>query len=73
VLGTKLNQEIVMPLDFDPAVINHPGSMSNCSRRPSVILPVFNGGKEWIGRTQAKLALDASIQDRERARQETVY
>ena len=35
--------------------------------------PIFNGGKEYIGRDQAQLAKDASIKDRERARQETVY
>jgi outer membrane protein TolC len=73
VLGTKLNQEIVMPADFNPAVINHPEPMSNYNTRLSVMQPVFNGGKEYLGRTQAKLARDASIQDRERMRQETVY
>jgi len=73
VLGTKLNQEIVTPADFDPAIINHPEPMSNYNTRLSVMQPVFNGGKEYTGRTQAKLALDASIQDRERARQEIVY
>lgn len=35
--------------------------------------PVFNGGREYIGRTQAALARDASVQDRERTRQETIY
>jgi outer membrane protein TolC len=73
VLGTKLNQEIVTPADFNPSVINHPEPMSNYNTRLSVMQPVFNGGKEYIGRTQAKLARDASIQDRERARQEMVY
>jgi outer membrane protein len=73
VLGTKLNQEIVTPADFDSAVINHPEPISNYNTRLSVMQPVFNGGREYIGRTQAKLALDASIQDRERARQEMVY
>jgi outer membrane protein TolC len=73
VLGTKLNQEIVTPADFNPTVINQPEPISNYNTRLSVMQPVFNGGKEYIGRTQAKLARDASIQDRERARQETVY
>ncbi len=72
-LGTKLNQEIVTPGDFNPAVINHPGSISNYNTRLSVVQPVFNGGKEYLGRTQAKLAKEASVQDHERARQETVY
>lgn len=73
VLGTKLNQEIVSPADFAPDAINHPDPISNYNTRLAVIQPVWNGGKEYIGRTQAKLAKDASIQDRERTRQETVY
>ena len=73
VLGTKLNQEIVTQSDFNPTVINNPEPISNYNTRLSVVQPVFNGGKEYIGRTQAKLAKDASVQDRERARQETVY
>ncbi len=73
VLGTKLNQEIVTPADFNPSVINNPEPLSNYNTRLSVVQPVFNGGKEYLGRAQAKLAKDASIQDRERARQETVY
>lgn len=72
-LGTKLNQEILTPSDFNPAVINNPEPISNYNTRLSVVQPLFNGGKEYIGRTQAKLAKDASVQDRERARQETVY
>lgn len=73
VLGAKLNQEIVTPTDFNPAVMNHPEPISNYNTRISVMQPVFNGGKEYIGRTQAKLAMDASVQDRERVRQETVF
>jgi outer membrane protein TolC len=73
VFGTKLNQEIVTQSDFNPAAINNPEAIANYNTRLSVIQPVFNGGKEYIGRAQAKLAKEASIQDRERTRQETVY
>jgi outer membrane protein TolC len=73
VLGTKLNQEIVTPADFDPAVMNHPDPISNYNTRLAVMQPVWNGGKEYVGRKQATLAREASIQDRERARQETVF
>lgn len=73
VLGTKLNQEILTPSDFSPAVINNPEPISNYNTRLSAVQPIFNGGKEYLGRTQAKLAKDASVQDRERTRQETVY
>jgi outer membrane protein len=72
-LGTKLNQEIVTPADFDPAVLNHPDPVSNFNTRLAVMQPVWSGGKEYIGRKQATLAREASIQDRERARQETVF
>jgi len=73
VLGTKLNQEILTPSDFNPSVINNPEPISNYNTRLSVVQPIFNGGKEYISRTQAKLAKGASVQDRERARQETIY
>ncbi len=73
VFGTRLNQEIVMPQDFDVNVINHPDSISNYNTRFAVIQPVFNGGREYLGVRQAKLSRDASVQDRERERQETVY
>ena len=73
VLGTKLNQASVTPSDFNPAVINDPDPMSNYNTRLAVIQPVFNGGKEYLGVKQARLALEASAQDRARARQETVF
>lgn len=73
VLGTKLNREIVTPADFNPTTINNPEPISNYNTRLSVIQPVFNGGRDHLGRAQARLARDASIQDRERARQEAAY
>jgi len=72
-LGTKLNQEIVSPVDFNPTVMNNPGAISNYNTRLAIVQPIFNGGKEYVGRKQATLAKDASLQDRERARQETIY
>lgn len=73
VFGTKLNQELVTPQDLDVNVINHPEPVSNYNTRFAVVQPVFNGGKDYLGVRQAKLSRDASVQDRERARQETVY
>ncbi len=40
VLGTKLNQEIVGPSDFDPRVMNHPEPISNYNTRLSVMQPL---------------------------------
>jgi outer membrane protein TolC len=72
-LGTKLNREIITPADFDPSVMNDPQAISNYTTRLAVVQPVFNGGKVYIGRKQASLAKEASVQDRERTKQETVY
>jgi outer membrane protein TolC len=73
VFGTKLNQEIVSPADFNPAVINNPDPASNYNTRLAVMQPVYNGGKEYLGMKQAKLAQDAAAQDRNRTRQEMVF
>ncbi len=73
VLGTKLNQESVTPSDFNPVVMNDPDPMSNYNTRLAVMQPVFNGGKEYLGVKQARLASEAAGQDRVRARQETVF
>ncbi len=73
VLGAKLNQATVTPSDFNPAVMNDPDPMSNYNTRLAVIQPVFNGGKEYLGVKQARLASEAAAQDRARARQETVF
>lgn len=72
VLGTKLNQEIVTPADFNPAVMNNPETISNYNTRLAIMQPIWNSGKEYIGRSQAQLAREASVQDRERTKQETV-
>ena len=73
VLGTKLNQESVTPSDFNPAVINDPDTISNYNTRLSVMQPVFNGGKEYLGVKQAKLGREAAVMDRNRSRQETMF
>ena len=73
VLGTKLNQAAVTPSDFNPVVMNDPDPMSNYNTRLSVVQPVFNGGKEYLGIRQARLASEAVAQDRSRVRQETVF
>lgn len=73
VLGTRLNQETVTPLDFAPDAINHPDPASNYNTRLAVMQPVFNGGREYLGMKQAKLARDSAARDRDRTRQETVF
>ncbi len=73
VFGTKLNQEAVSLSDFNPAVINDPEAASDYNTRLSVMQPVWNGGKEYFGVRQARLARDASLSQRERRKQETVF
>jgi TolC family type I secretion outer membrane protein len=72
-LGTKLNQEIVAPMDFAPDAINHPDPISNYNTRLAVMQPLWNGGKEYLGLKQAGLAREAAAMDRNRTRQETVF
>jgi outer membrane protein len=72
-LGTKLNQEIVTPMDFAPDAINNPDPISNYNTRLAVMQPVWNGGKEYLGLKQAGLAREAAVMDRNRTRQETVF
>ncbi len=73
VLGTRLNREIVSQSDFNPPNMNNPDAISNYNTRLSVTQPLFNGGREYIGRSQAKLGQEASVLQRDRTRQETVY
>lgn len=73
VLGTKLNQEMVTPSDFNPVVMNDPDTISNYNTRLSVMQPVYNGGKEYLGVKQAKLGREAAVMDRNRSRQETMF
>ena len=73
VFGTKLNQANVTLADFDPNVINNPDATQNFNTRLSVMQPIYNGGKAYLGVKQAKLNREASIHERERTRQSTVY
>jgi TolC family type I secretion outer membrane protein len=72
-LGTKLNQEIISPMDFAPDTINNPDPISNYNTRLAVMQPIWNGGKEYLGLKQAGLAREAAVMDRNRTRQETVF
>lgn len=73
VLGMKLNQETISTSDFYPTVMNNPDALANYNSRLAVTQPIFNGGKEYLGKKQARLGYEAATQDRERTRQETVF
>jgi outer membrane protein TolC len=53
--------------------MNDPEALANYNTRLAVMQPLFNGGREYLGVTQSKLARDAAVKDRDRTRQETVF
>jgi outer membrane protein len=55
VFSAKLNQGEFTQQDFDVSRLNNPNSRNNFATVFSVTLPVFNGGQNWIGLSQAKL------------------
>jgi outer membrane protein len=55
VFSAKLNQGEFTQQDFDLNRLNSPNSRNNFASVFSVTLPVFNGGQNWIGLSQAKI------------------
>ncbi|MCD6197527.1 MAG: TolC family protein [Deltaproteobacteria bacterium] len=70
--GTKLNQEIITPEDFDPERFNDPDAIDNFAATVSVNLPVYDRGKNWIGLNQAKLDHEAFSLSADRIRQQVI-
>jgi outer membrane protein len=69
--SAKLNQRAFTNTDF--INVNDPSPVNNFNTRVQATVPVFNGGKEWVGLRRSRLSLAASEDALERARQETVY
>lgn len=59
VFSAKLNQGEFTQQDFDVNRLNNPSSRNNFATVFSLTLPVFNGGQNWIGLSQAKLGHQA--------------
>ncbi|MBI3015491.1 MAG: TolC family protein [Candidatus Tectomicrobia bacterium] len=57
--GDRLNQERVTTGDFDPRRLNDPAAISNFNTYLEITQPVYNGGKEWTGLNQSRLAHEA--------------
>ncbi len=70
--GTQLNQEAITAQDFDPARLNNPESMGNYNASLAVVWPVYDQGRTWYGRQQARLNQDTSLLYEKRARQEVM-
>ncbi len=61
--GTLLNQGKITRDDFDPASLNNPDPINNCTSLLSVVMPVYQGGRIYntfkIAETNRKIALIA--------------
>jgi len=76
VFSAKLNQGEFSQQDFDLNRLNSPNPRNNFASVFSVTLPVFNGGQNWIGLSQAKIDHQAtqmaSFQTRQQVLAQTV-
>ncbi len=65
--GFKLQNRIVTQMDFDPALLNNPGTMNQHVTRLQLMQPLFNGGMGLFGKQAANAASDASTFKHQRA------
>ncbi|MCX8012316.1 MAG: TolC family protein [Desulfobacterota bacterium] len=72
-VGSKLNQENFSAQDYELKELNHPAPISNFNARLIFTQPIFDQGKTWIGIRQAKIAKQATEQERERVKQEIIF
>lgn len=56
--GSKLNQEILTPMDFDPNLLNNPKRTQNFATQIEIQQPLINLDG-WMGRRAAKAKMDA--------------
>lgn len=56
--GSKLNQEILTPMDFDPNLLNNPKRTQNFATQIEIQQPLINLDG-WMGRKAAKAKMDA--------------
>lgn len=56
--GSKLNQEILTPMDFDPKLLNNPKQTQNFATQIEIQQPLINLDG-WMGRKAAKAKMDA--------------
>jgi len=71
--GSKLNQGVFTAADFAVDRLNDPGAVDNFNFSLQATMPIFNGGREWVGLSMAKAGLKAEDKKYGRARQETVF
>jgi outer membrane protein TolC len=73
VFGSLLNQGRFTQADFAVDRLNNPDAISNWRTNVSGSLPLFLGGRIYLGYQQAQLGRDASEQARARVEQEVVF
>jgi outer membrane protein TolC len=56
--GSKLNQEILTPMDFDPNLLNNPKQTQNFATQIEILQPLINLDG-WMGRKAAKAKMEA--------------
>ena len=71
--GSLLNQGRFTAADFAVDTLNHPDPISNWRTNIYGTLPLFLGGRNYLGFQQAQLSHDASEQGRARVEQEVVF
>lgn len=70
--GTKLNQESITSMDFDPDLLNDPDSITNYSSVLSVSWPVYDSGQTWYGLQQARMNRESAALMEKRTLQQVI-
>ncbi len=70
--GTKLNQEQITAMDFDPRKLNNPDPINNFSATVSLTYPLYNHGQTRVDIEQAGLGENEATMRLKRARQEVI-
>jgi len=68
--GTRLNQQSITAMDFNPDRLNDPDSITNYASVLSVTWPVYDSGQTWYGVQQARLNQESALVSEDRARQQ---
>ncbi|MFH0731274.1 MAG: TolC family protein [Pseudomonadota bacterium] len=70
--GTKLNQETITQLDFDPDRLNHPDAIDNFLGTLSLQWSIYDSGRTWYGSQQAVEVAAVANLDLQRTRQQVI-
>ncbi len=71
--GYKLQNRVVTPQDFNPAVLNNPGETNHFVSRLQLLQPIFNGGMGINGKQAANAMSRAADYDHQRARETVAF